>query len=80
VKDKTQETNQFEEPGDSSLSEHTCKPDTAEQFCYGQKRSILWGGEEKYIHPRRSQVSAVTEKSEREAIYKGGERRTPLKI
>lgn len=63
VKDKAEETNKFEEPGDSSVSGHACKAGIAEQLSYGQKRrSLLWGGgEEKYISPGRSQVSAVTE-------------------
>lgn len=47
VKDKTEETSKFEEPGDSSVSEHACMVGTAEQLSYGQKRrSLLWGGGE----------------------------------
>lgn len=30
VKDKTEETSKFEEPGDSSVSEHACMVGTAE--------------------------------------------------
>lgn len=75
AKDKTEETSKFEEPGDSSVSEHACMVGTAESSAMVRREDHYCGAEEK-----RSQFSAVTEESERGAIYKGGERRTPRKI